>query len=129
MFIQHYFTGAVDFPTALKAVQDGEGMIFPAVVLESKKKVEGQALVYGFFFKRNDDTIWDITQVKSIGLKTLHSQDKVIDLLKEVYPEALGFQIPDLDERNLITRKSKRKLWIPRPIFREDIEAEKKGPA
>ena len=117
MFIETYSKGAVELTRAIDAVSRGEGNIFPLVVRERRTRAEGFGLVYGFFFADGKGGIWDVIMSQRVALKTLSAEDKAMRLLKEIYPDAIGFELPMLCEENVVERGQLDGIKIPRPIF------------
>lgn len=117
MFIETYSKGAVEQTRAVEAVARGEGNIFPLVVRERRTRAEGFGLVYGFFFADEKGGIWDVIMAQRVALKTLSAEDKAMRLLKEIYPDAIGFELPMLCEENVVERGQLDGIRIPRPIF------------
>ena len=117
MIVQTYTSRAIELSSAIEAVQRGEGSIFPLVVMGTRRRVEGRDLVYGFFFEDKDGLLCDIMLSQRVGLKTLHRQDKVLAFLQTIYPNCIGFEIPYLDEKNLVERGTLEQVRIPRPFY------------
>ena len=124
MFIETYARGAIELRAAMEAVAAGKGHIFPLVVREKRVRASGFALVYGFFFQDEKGRVWDTFMSQRVALKTLASPDKAYNLLGEIYPDAIGFELPFLVEANAVERGEIDGITIPRAIYPEGRKAE-----
>lgn len=102
--IQTYSGNIIPQEDAIANVRSGEGKVFTLVVKETKARVEGEALTYGFFYQHSTGEICDIHMPKVPRLKTLASPERVMDFLAELYPEAKAFAIQVLKEENRVER-------------------------
>lgn len=117
MFHENYSMGSVSFSEAVKAVANGQGLIFPLVVLERKRRSQEMALVYGFFFRDDEGRIFDLTTVGTGFLKTMTDPNGVMNLLQEIYPAAKCFTLPALIEANVVRRRELDNIRICEPQF------------
>jgi len=117
MFHENYSMGSVTISEAIKAVSNGQGLIFPLVVLERKVRSQEMALVYGFFFRDDDGRIFDLTTVRTGFLKTMTDANGAMNLLQEIYPDAKSFTLPALVEKNVVRRRELDNIQIFEPNF------------
>ena len=103
MFLETYTSRTTSLPPAADAVTRGEGKIFPLVVSLKEKEGTGRELRYGFFFEDSEGKLWDIVHSYRTSLKTLAREDKVMTFLRTIYPDAIGFSLPVLEEENVVT--------------------------